>query len=122
MKNKVGHTFSTILNSCSFQRYRLSFRNLYSILLTQALWVGMSWYGLVWVGMGLYGLVWDGMGWYGLVWAVTAPHHYTHHHQHHNPHHHPHHCLYHQPPHPQWKNQHGNLSLTFKWSTLFVYI
>ena len=37
MKNKVGHTSSTILNSCSFQRYRLSFWNLYSILLTQAL-------------------------------------------------------------------------------------
>ena len=37
MKNKVGHTSSSILNSCSFQRYRLSFRNLYSILLTQAL-------------------------------------------------------------------------------------
>ena len=32
-----GHTSSTLLNSCSFQRYRLSFRNLYSILLTQAL-------------------------------------------------------------------------------------
>ena len=37
IKNKVGHTSSTILNSCSFQRYRLPFRNLYSILLTQAL-------------------------------------------------------------------------------------
>ena len=37
MKNKVGHTSSTILNSCSFQRYRLSIWNLYSILLTQAL-------------------------------------------------------------------------------------
>ena len=37
MKNKVGHTSSTILNSCSFQRYSLSFWNLYSILLTQAL-------------------------------------------------------------------------------------
>ena len=37
MKVKVGHTSSTILNSCSFRRYRLWFRNLYSILLTQAL-------------------------------------------------------------------------------------
>ena len=37
MKNKVGHTSSTILNSCSFKRYRLSFRNLYSILLKQTL-------------------------------------------------------------------------------------
>ena len=37
MKNKVGHTSSTILNSCSFQIYRLSFRNLYSILLKQTL-------------------------------------------------------------------------------------
>ena len=36
-KNKVGHTSSTLLNSCSFQRYRLLFWNLYSILLTQAL-------------------------------------------------------------------------------------
>jgi len=33
----VGHTSSTILNSCSFQRYRMSFRNLYSILLKQTL-------------------------------------------------------------------------------------
>ena len=38
MKNKVSHTSSNISNSCSFQRYRLSFRNLYSILLTEALW------------------------------------------------------------------------------------
>ena len=34
---KVGHTSSTLLNSCSYQRYRLSFRNLYSILLLQTL-------------------------------------------------------------------------------------
>ena len=37
MKNKVGHTSSTILNSCSFQRYRLPFQNLYSILVNQTL-------------------------------------------------------------------------------------
>ena len=37
IKNKVGHTSSTLLNSCFFQRYRLSFRNLYSILLKQTL-------------------------------------------------------------------------------------
>ena len=42
MKNKVGHTSSTILNSCSFQRKRLSFQNLYSILLTQALCIFFS--------------------------------------------------------------------------------
>ena len=38
MKNKGGHTSSTILNSCSFQRYRMSFRYLYSILLRQTLY------------------------------------------------------------------------------------
>ena len=35
-----GHTSLTLLNSCSFQRYRLSYRNLYGILLLQTLWIG----------------------------------------------------------------------------------
>ena len=33
----MGHTSSNISNSCSFQRYRLSFQNLYSILVNQTL-------------------------------------------------------------------------------------
>ena len=41
-----GHTSSTILNSCSFRRWRLSFRNLYSILLTQALCIELEIYNL----------------------------------------------------------------------------
>ena len=37
MKNKVGHTNSTILNSCSFQRYRLLFVKASSNFLTHPL-------------------------------------------------------------------------------------
>ena len=37
MKNKVGHTSSTILNSCSFQRYRPLFVKASSNFLTHPL-------------------------------------------------------------------------------------
>ena len=63
MKNKVGHTNSTILNSCSFQRYRPLFVKASSNFLTHPLCLKINLIlkflsGFLWIW------TWSGLSWF----------------------------------------------------------